>query len=210
MELRELLGEELFSQVDAKIQEHNSAIEDKTQHVRYVDLSEGGFVSKEKYTSLETESNGYKTQLGEANNTIKSYQDMDIDGIGQSVKDWEKKYDDDTKALQRQIADQEKTFAAERYLDGQKIRSPLSRKTILHDFLVQNMEFKDGKFIGADEYMKGVREQYPDEFEPEEEPEKPGNKIFVRGTSHTYKPTTKSEEEAYLKKKYGNNKYSNQ
>lgn len=209
MELRELLGEELFAQVDTKIQEHNKTIEDKTQHVRYVDLSEGGFVSKEKYMSLETESNGYKTQLGGANNTIKSYQDMDIDGIKKSVKDWEDKYDKDTKALQKQISEQEKTFAAERYLDGQKIKSPLSRKTILQDFLKQEMEFKDGKFIGADEYMKGVREQYPDEFESDENPsDPPEKKIFVRGTNHTYKPTTKSEEEAYLKKKYGNNKYA--
>lgn len=208
MELRELLGEELFSQVDAKIQEHNSTIEDKTQHVRYVDLSEGGFVSKEKYASLETESNGYKTQLGEANNTIKSYQGMDIDGIRQSVKDWEKKYDDDTKELQKQLADKERTFAAERYLDGQKIKSPLSRKQILQEFLGQNMEFKDGKFTGADEYMKKVREQYPDDFEQDEPPEESERKIFTRGTSRTYKPTSSSEEDAYFKKKYGNNKYA--
>lgn len=53
MELRELLGEELFGQVDAKIQEHNSKIEDKLKHVRFVDLSEGGFVSKEKYGEVD-------------------------------------------------------------------------------------------------------------------------------------------------------------
>ena len=46
MELRELLGDELFSQVDAKIQEHNSGIEDKVQQVRFVDLSEGGYVDR--------------------------------------------------------------------------------------------------------------------------------------------------------------------
>ena len=71
------------------------------------------------------------------------------------------------------------------------------------------MEFKDGKFSGADDYMKRIREQYPDEFETEEQKEDQ-KKIFTRATSRTYKPTTKSEEEAYLKKKYGNNKYSKQ
>ena len=91
MQLRDVLGEELFGQVDAKIQEHNNGIEDKLQHVRFVDLSEGGYISKEKYQSLETKANGLETQLGEANNTIKSYKDMDIDGIKQSAADWGEK-----------------------------------------------------------------------------------------------------------------------
>lgn len=207
MELREALGEELFSQVEAKLTEINNTSDRKDNPVRYVDLSEGAYVGKENYTRLQTESAGYKKQLDDANGVIKSYKDMDIDGIKQSAKDWETKYTEETKKLQEQLASQEKTFAAERYLDGQKIKSPLSRKTILQEFLSQNMEFKDGKFAGADDYMKKVREQYPDEFEAEEQTEE-AKKIFTRATSRTYKPTTRSEEEAYLKKKYGNNKYS--
>lgn len=209
MELREALGEELFSQVEARLTEVNSADDRKDNPVRYVDLSEGGYVGKENYTRIQTESAGYKKQLEDANGIIKSYKDMDIDGIKQSVKDWETKYTDDTTKLQEQLARQERTFAAERYLDGQKIKSPLSRKTILREFLEQGMEFKEGKFSGADDYMKKIREQYPDEFESEEKQDEP-KKIFTRATGGTYKPTTRTEEEAYLKKKYGNNKYSKQ
>lgn len=212
MDLREALGEELFSKVEARLTEINGADDRKDNPVKYVDLSEGGYVGKEKYSHMQTESEGYKKQLEEANSLIKSYKDVkdkDIEGLKQSAKDWETKYDTDTKALQEKLAAQEKTFAAERYLDGQKIKSPLSRKTILNEFLAQNLEFKDGKFIGADEYMKGVREQYPDEFQTDENT-KPEKKIFVRGTNNTYKPTTRSEEEAYLKKRYGNNRYSKQ
>lgn len=209
MELREALGEELFSKVEARLTEINGADDRKDNPVRYVDLSEGSYVGKENYTRIQTESAGYKKQLEDANGIIKSYKDMDIDGIKQSAKEWETKYTEDTKKLQEQLANQEKTFAAERYLDGQKIKSPLSRKTILNDFLAQDMEFKDGKFSGADDYMKKIREQYPDEFEAEEQQEGT-KKLFTRATSRTYKPTTRSEEEAYLKKKYGNNKYSKQ
>lgn len=210
MELREALGEELFTQVEARLTEINGADDRKDNPVRYADLSEGGYVGKDNYTRIQTESAGYKKQLDDANEIIKSYKDMDIDGIKQSVKDWETKYTEDTKKLQDQLASQERTFAAERYLDGQKIKSPLSRKTILNEFLAQGMEFKDGKFSGADDYMKKVREQYPDEFESEDSQKEPEKKIFTRATSHTYKPTTRSEEEAYLKRKYGNNKYSKQ
>ena len=209
MNLRELLGDELFSQVDAKIQEHNKGIEDKLKQVRFVDLSEGGYVSKEKYGELDTAKKGIEKQLKDANATINSYKEMDIDGIKKSAEDWEKKYNEDTQKLNQQIENDRKTFAAERYIADQKIKSPLSRKAILQEFLAQNLEFKDGAFSGADEYMKKVREQYPDEFEQEQEPNQGGQKgTWVRGTQGTYKPETKSEEAAYLEKKYGNNKYA--
>lgn len=206
MELRELLGEELFGQVDAKIKEHNRTIEDALNHVRFVDLSEGGFVSKEKYKELETAKNGVDKQLKDANATIKSYKDMDIDGIKQSAADWEAKYEKDTAALNEQIETDRKRFAAERFLDGQKIKSPLSRKAILQEFLAQDLAFKDGAFVGADEYMKDVREKYPDEFETEEN--KPEKKQWVRSTQGSYKPQTVTDEKAYLDKKYGKNKYA--
>lgn len=206
MDLKELLGEELFTQVDAKLNEVNSADDRKSNPVKLVDLSEGAYVGKEKYASLQTEMNGYKTQLGEANKTINSYKEMDIDGIKQSASEWEKKYKEDTENLQRTLETERKTHAAERFLDTQKIKSPLSRKTILQELLAQNLEFKDGAFTGAEDYMKKVKEQYPDEFE-KDEPQEPEKKPFVRGTQNTYRPKTKSEQEAYLESKYGKNKY---
>ena len=209
MNLQELLGDELFSQVNEKIQEHNKGIEDKLKQVRFADLSEGGYVSKEKYGELDTAKKGIEKQLKDANATINSYKEMDIDGIKKSAEDWEKKYNEDTQKLNQQIENDRKTFAAERYIADQKIKSPLSRKAILQEFLAQNLEFKDGAFSGADEYMKKVREQYPDEFEQEQEPNQGRQKgTWVRGTQGTYKPETKSEEAAYLEKKYGNNKYA--
>lgn len=209
MELREALGEELFSQVDAKLSEINSAADRKDNPVKFVDLSEGGYVGKENYTRLQTESSGYKKQLEDANKEIKSYRDMDIDGIKKAAEDWETKYNTDTAVLNQQLATQKKSFAAERFLDTQKIKSPLAKKSILADFMSQDMKLKeDGTFEGAEEYMKKMREQYPDDFEPEEKPEeKPEKRTWVRGTQNTYKPGVTSSEEAYRKQKYGNNKY---
>ena len=209
MELREALGEELFSQVEAKLNEINGAADRKDNPVKFIDLSEGNYVGKENYTRLQTEANGYKTQLADANKEIKSYKDMDIDGIKANAAEWEQKYNADTASLNKQLDDQKKSFAAERYLDGQKIKSPLAKKSILRDFLSQDMKFReDGTFEGAEEYMKKIREQYPDDFEPEKKPEdKPEKKTWVRGTQGTYKPGVTSSDEAYRKQKYGNNKY---
>lgn len=209
MELREALGEELFAQVDAKLNEINGAADRKDNPVKFVDLSEGNYVGKENYTRLQTENAGYKTQIAESNKEIKSYREMDIDGIKTKAAEWEQKYNADTAALNKKLDDQKKSFAAERYLDGQKIKSPLAKKSILADFLSQDMKFKDdGTFEGAEEYMKKIREQYPDDFEPEENLDnKPEKKTWVRGTHGSYKPGITSSEESYRKQKYGNNKY---
>lgn len=47
MTLEKLLGAELYSQVQAKIEEVNSKESDKLKHVRYADLSEGNYVGKQ-------------------------------------------------------------------------------------------------------------------------------------------------------------------
>ena len=51
MKLNELLSPELYAQVQARIDEVNKDQPDKTKHVRFADLSEGGYVSAEKFTA---------------------------------------------------------------------------------------------------------------------------------------------------------------
>lgn len=51
MKLNELLSPELYAQVQAEIDKANAGQTDKTKHVRFADLSEGGYVSVDKYNS---------------------------------------------------------------------------------------------------------------------------------------------------------------
>ena len=206
MELKELLGEELFAQVDAKIQEHNSQITDKAKHVRYADLSEGGYVSREKYDSRVTELSGVRQQLTDANAAIKSYQDMDIEGIKKSAADWENKYNTDTAALNTKIEDLKKESAANEYLSGKGFKSQLAKKAALAGMM--ELEFKDGTFNGADDYLEKLKKEDPESFFTDDDREKKDNPAnWVRGTNSGRHPQVSSEQEAYLKSRYGNNKY---
>ena len=65
MTLQELLGEELFSQVQAKLDEVNAKETDKLKHVRYADLSEGNYVSKLKYDDIAGQLEGKETKGNE-------------------------------------------------------------------------------------------------------------------------------------------------
>ena len=70
MALEELLGDELYSKVKAKIDEVNSKETDKLKHVRYADLSEGNYVGKGKFDALQETLNGKDAEITNANNLI--------------------------------------------------------------------------------------------------------------------------------------------
>ncbi len=71
MTLQELLGDDLYGQVQAKIDEKNAGETDKLKHIRYADLSEGGYVSKDKYAGLENDNKAKDEELVKANELIK-------------------------------------------------------------------------------------------------------------------------------------------
>lgn len=208
MTLQELLGEELYAQVDAKIQEHNSGIKDKLQHVRFADLSEGGYISKEKYLSEKTRADGLDEQLKGANATIESYKGMDIEGIKKSADEWKAKYETDTANLQEQMRQQTYDHEAERYLSKYKFSSELARKAALNEFREKKFQLQDGAFLGADDFMKQMKEANPTAFVDEEEAQNQQKyQAFVRGTSGGYKPAQVTDEKAILDQKYANNPY---
>ena len=90
--LKEILGEELFSQVSEKVNTYNSDEKNKENQVKIGNLGSGNYVGKEKFDAKETEIAGLKEQLKNANTEIQSYKDMDIDSIKKSASDWETKY----------------------------------------------------------------------------------------------------------------------
>ena len=72
MKLEELLKDtpDVLNAVNAAIAKANEGKTDKLQHIRFADLSEGGYVSKDKYTSLETDLTGKTSELEKANGLI--------------------------------------------------------------------------------------------------------------------------------------------
>ena len=70
MTLQELLGDELYAQVKAKLDEVNAKETDQEKHVRYEDLSEGNYISKVKYDDIVSQLAGKDTELATANGLI--------------------------------------------------------------------------------------------------------------------------------------------
>lgn len=167
MTLKELCGDELYAQVEAKLNETNAKIPDKVNHVRFADLSEGKYVDKEKYDTKATELSGVKKQLEDANKEIQSYKDMDIEGVKKSAKEWEDKYNTDTQELKDQLEQQERSHQTDRYLDTVGLKpGAMYRDFVKKAFEAKEFKLDGEKFLGADDFIAGLKKDpdYKDAF----------------------------------------------
>lgn len=179
------------------------------KNIKVVDLSGGDYVSKSKFDSRGTELEGVKQQLETANATINSFKDQDIEGIKKSVSDWETKYNKDTQKLKDQLAAEQRAHAEEMFMTGYHFTSKPAREGVLNAFKEQNFQMKDGKFVGADEYMQKLMEnddykgafaiEKEPEADPEVKPETPPMPRFAAGTTGT----EQTSENPFLKAGFG-------
>lgn len=110
---------------------------DADKKIKVVDIKAGGYVAKETFDTKETELDGVKKQLEDANTEIQSYKDMDIDGIKKAAADWEEKYKTDTAALSKKLEDQATEFATKEYIGKYQFTSDLARNAAVAEFMKQ-------------------------------------------------------------------------
>lgn len=179
MKLEELLGADLYAQVQAKLDEVNSKEPDKLKHVRYADLSEGNYVSKEKYTDLETSLTGKQGELDQANALIadlKKNAGKDTD-LQNKIKD----YESQVASLQAENA----RLKAENALKFALVEA--GAQDIDYVFYKASEKLKaDGKTLeldesehvkGADDLIKALKTQLPNQFTAGSEGDGNGKKV---------------------------------
>ncbi len=155
MTLQEILGGELWEQVQAKIEESNAGNDDKRSHNRFANLADGGYVSKDKHTALESE-------LGSAKKLIEELKAS--------------KQDDET--LQQQIATYESEIQQLKEQNN-ALRMETALKIALAekggvdvDYLMYKAKEKgnisisdEGDVRGVDDTITSLRTMYPNMFQ---------------------------------------------
>lgn len=165
--LKEILGEELYSQTKEKVDSYNQEHKDKP--VKLANLSEGNYVSKEKFDSKETEITNLKTQIENANKEIQSYKDMDIDSIKKSATDWETKYKE---LEENQKVEKEKSIRSERtnaFFSDVKFASESAKAGVIAQFNEKDFKYDEqtGKFQGASEWLEELKKNDVGAFKSE-------------------------------------------
>lgn len=163
MKLEELLKDapEILKAVNDAITKANEGETDKLKHVRFADLSEGGYVSKDKYTSLETDLSGKTSELEKANGLIEELKKA----TGKDEESQRKITTYETEIVNLKRENEElKTENALKF-------ALLSAGAADVDYLVFKVKEKgeiklgdDGKIKGESDLVSGLKTQYPAMF----------------------------------------------
>lgn len=151
------------------------------ENINIINFKKEEWVSKEEYERAILERDTLKGQLNDANKEIKSYKDLDIEGIKKAASDWEEKYKTETKELQDKLSKQEYEFKAKEYLSNFKFSSERIKESITNDFLKQEFKLDGSKFLGADDWIGELKKTEPGSFviEKEEEDDEEDNPIII-------------------------------
>ena len=169
------------------------------EQVSAIMAENGKDIGKEqaKLTAVETERDTYKKQAEDAQTEIQGYKDMDIEGIKKAATDWETKYNTDLKDLQTKLDGQTYDFALKEYVAGYQFTSDLVKEAVIAQLKAKEFKLDGGKFLGADDFMKQLKESNPTAFVEGDKPPTitlPGvNKPPVNVTKEDFKKMSYAE-----------------
>lgn len=160
--LKSILGDALYEQVESKIKAYNDIPENKEKQIKLANLSEGGYVGKDKYASLETDYNSKLAELKTANDLIAGM----------------KKESKGNEELQNKIADYEsKISTLKSELNQAKLESAikvalLEAKATDIDYMTFKLKEKGelslddkGSIKGIEDKISNLKTQFPNQFE---------------------------------------------
>lgn len=154
---------------------------------KFVDLSEGEYVAKQKYTD---DLAARDTRISTLDNTLKD-RDADLENLRTQLEnagndaeklstlstqfsDLQSKYDKETKAYQKQLKDQAYKFAVTEFANQQKFTSKAAKRDFEQSMLAKNLQMENNVIIGATDFMNAYSQENEDAFVKEtNEPDTP-------------------------------------
>lgn len=165
--LKELLGEDLFKQVESKINEHNGNEANKDKKIKIGNLGTGEYVSKMKYEDLMQQLSGKQTEIDTANGLIADLKKASKgnEGIQEKITGYESQVAElQAKLLEtKQKAAMKVGLLSEKCLDIDYVSYVIER-----DLKEQgkNLELDENENIkGWDELISTTKTKVPSQFE---------------------------------------------
>jgi len=198
---------ELFGDGSLSYEEFEKAMKEKG--AKFVDLSEGNYVSKDKFENEVTAKDG---QIAQLNDTIKS-RDKDLKDLKSQLSeagtDAEKlaelqtqfgnlqtQYKQDTDNYKSQLSKQAYEFAVKEFASGKKFSSNAAKRDFISSMIAKELKMEGDKILGADDFVSAYSIENADAFvveAPKSEDSTP-KPTFAQPTSPTVdatKDTTK-------------------
>lgn len=187
---------EIFDKAEGGVLSYEQFVALATEgKAKFVDLSEGAYVGKQKYTDDLAARDTRITNLDEAIKT----RDTDLANLRQQLQDagndatklgelntkfsdLQKQYDKDTKAYQKQLKDQAYKFAVTDFANQQTFTSQAAKRDFISSMLAKNLQMENDTLIGATDFMTAYATENADAFKPAQTEPPAGKPHFVDTT----------------------------
>jgi hypothetical protein len=157
--LKEYLGD-MFEGVKAKLEAAGAK-------VKLANLAEGGYVAKDKFDAMETRAKTAEKTVTERDASITELKKVDPAQLQTRITELETANATQKTAHEEAVAAMRQDTALNAYLGGHKFTSDLAREAVFAKLKGAALKLgEDGKLVGADDVMKGIREKNPGAFEP--------------------------------------------
>ena len=144
---------------------------------KFVDLSEGGYVSKDKYTDdlaakdsqISTLNEGIQkrdSDLADLNAKLTSAGN-DVDKLNQVSTDLtnlQNKYQEDIAKYQTQLQEQAYEFAVKDFANGKNFTSQAAKRDFINSMVGKKLTMSEGKIMGADDFVTEYAQSNADAF----------------------------------------------
>ena len=149
---------------------------------KFVDLTEGNYVSKQKHESEIRQKdqriedlNGTVAQrdedLQKLQNTLKEAGDLDaLKKASEDLAELQTKYDNAAKEYTQQLKQQEYEFAVKDFAGSKNFTSNAAKRDFVQAMIAKNLKLEDGNIIGAEDFVKLYLKDNADAFVKKEEP----------------------------------------
>lgn len=131
----------------------------------------------ELQTDIATKSKDYEELNKEhmlSKAKIEEFEKVDIDGLKNSIQEWENKYNE-----------REYDLTIDKYMQDYKFTSELAKEATISKFKEQKFKLKDGKLDGAEDYMKKFMEENKSAFVIEDNNMQNNNNNLLNNNSMT-------------------------
>lgn len=149
----------------------------KENGAKFADLSEGNYVSKDKF---ENEVSSKETQINTLNDTIKA-RDKDLKDLKTQLKDagtdaeklteletqlgnLQTQYKQDTDNYKTQLSKQAYVFAVKEFANSKKFSSNAAKRDFISSMIAKELKMEGDKILGADDFVTTYSTDNADAF----------------------------------------------
>lgn len=172
MDFKTIFGEALASQIQTKLDEYNQSAEKK---VKLANLSEGGYVSKEKHqdklNALQAQIDDYKAQVSKRDADLQALHDQlskadpaKLDEVSASLTALQSRYDEDAKAWQAKLDAQAYEFLIREKASELTFTSNAAKKAFVADAIAKGFKLDGDSLLGYNDWLNAYKEADPGSF----------------------------------------------